>query len=84
MHHGLSSILNYLTLVPRRFRQFHKNKRSLVDRNVCVQVVELLQFIFGESSNRQKIIEELLVHDLFRNIDLREMRSAPVTVQIYF
>ncbi|XP_050472603.1 slowpoke binding protein isoform X5 [Bombus vancouverensis nearcticus] len=43
-------------------------------------VVELLQFIFGESSNRQKIIEELLVHDLFRNIDLREMRSAPVTI----
>ncbi|XP_043578057.1 slowpoke-binding protein isoform X6 [Bombus pyrosoma] len=43
-------------------------------------VVELLQFVFGESSNRQKIIEELLVHDLFRNIDLREMRSAPVTI----
>lgn len=25
-------------------------------------------------------IEELLIHDLFRNIDLREMRHAPATV----
>ncbi|XP_026672377.1 slowpoke-binding protein isoform X3 [Ceratina calcarata] len=45
-----------------------------------VQVVELLKFIFGDSCNRHKIVEELLVHDLFRNIDLREMRSAPVTI----
>ncbi|XP_012283802.1 slowpoke-binding protein isoform X2 [Orussus abietinus] len=44
------------------------------------QVVELLGMIFGQSGNRYPTIEELLVHDLFRNIDLREMRSAPVTI----
>jgi len=27
-------------------------------------------------------IEELLIHDLFRNIDLREMRCAAVTVRL--
>uniref|UniRef100_V9II10 Slowpoke binding protein n=1 Tax=Apis cerana TaxID=7461 RepID=V9II10_APICE len=45
-----------------------------------MQVIELFKFIFDELSNRHKIIEEILVHDLFRNIDLREMRSAPVTL----
>ncbi|XP_060812681.1 slowpoke-binding protein isoform X1 [Bombus pascuorum] len=59
---------------------FKPNSTHLSDIEIYPQVVELLQFIFGESSNRQKIIEELLVHDLFRNIDLREMRSAPVTI----
>ncbi|XP_048270582.1 slowpoke-binding protein isoform X3 [Bombus terrestris] len=59
---------------------FKPNSTHLSDVEIYPQVVELLQFIFGESSNRQKIIEELLVHDLFRNIDLREMRSAPVTI----
>lgn len=49
-----------------------------------MQVIELFKFIFDELSNRHKIIEEILVHDLFRNIDLREMRSAPVTVCVNF
>ncbi|XP_043254473.1 slowpoke binding protein isoform X1 [Colletes latitarsis] len=61
-------------------RSFKPNSVHLSDLEMYPQVVELLKFIFGEPTNRQKIIQELLVHDLFRNIDLREMRSAPVTI----
>ncbi|CAL7948049.1 unnamed protein product [Xylocopa violacea] len=56
------------------------NSVHLSDLEMYPQVIELLKFIFGETSTRRKTIEELLVHDLFRNIDLREMRSAPVTI----
>ncbi|XP_017886145.1 slowpoke-binding protein isoform X8 [Ceratina calcarata] len=59
---------------------FKPNSVHLSDLEMYPQVVELLKFIFGDSCNRHKIVEELLVHDLFRNIDLREMRSAPVTI----
>ncbi|CAK9821723.1 Slowpoke-binding protein [Anthophora retusa] len=59
---------------------FKPNSVHLSDLEMYPQVAELLKFIFAESSNRHKIIEELLVHDLFRNIDLREMRCAPVTI----
>lgn len=43
------------------------------------QVVRFLGLIFTESKNHFTSIEELLIHDLFRNIDLREMRCAAVT-----
>ncbi|KAK1119413.1 hypothetical protein K0M31_013244 [Melipona bicolor] len=59
---------------------FKPNSMHLSDIEIYPQVVELLKFIFTETPNRHKIVEELLVHDLFRNIDLREMRSAPVTI----
>ncbi|XP_029049888.1 slowpoke-binding protein isoform X3 [Osmia bicornis bicornis] len=59
---------------------FKPNSVHLSDLEMYPQVIELLKFIFSEPSNRHKTIEELLVHDLFRNIDLREMRSAPVTI----
>ncbi|XP_043521725.1 slowpoke-binding protein isoform X1 [Frieseomelitta varia] len=59
---------------------FKPNSMHLSDIEIYPQVVELLKFIFTETPNRHKIVEELLVHDLFRNIDLREMRSASVTI----
>ncbi|XP_017757394.1 PREDICTED: slowpoke-binding protein isoform X4 [Eufriesea mexicana] len=59
---------------------FKPNSIHLSDVEMYPQVVELLKFIFGDSPNHHKIVEELLVHDLFRNIDLREMRSATVTI----
>ncbi|XP_012152257.1 slowpoke binding protein isoform X3 [Megachile rotundata] len=59
---------------------FRPNSVHLSDLEMYPQVIELLKFTFSEPSNRHKTIEELLVHDLFRNIDLREMRSAPVTI----
>ncbi|XP_061929199.1 slowpoke-binding protein isoform X3 [Apis cerana] len=59
---------------------FKPNSIHLSDVEMYPQVIELFKFIFDELSNRHKIIEEILVHDLFRNIDLREMRSAPVTL----
>ncbi|XP_006611916.1 slowpoke-binding protein isoform X5 [Apis dorsata] len=59
---------------------FKPNSVHLSDIEMYPQVIELFKFIFDELSNRHKIIEEILVHDLFRNIDLREMRSVPVTL----
>ena len=76
-----SQISNFTPLFPHIFSTRISRKEN---GNVCTQVVELLKFIFTETPNRQKIVEELLVHDLFRNIDLREMRSASVTVRTYF
>ncbi|KZC07844.1 Slowpoke-binding protein [Dufourea novaeangliae] len=61
-------------------RSFKPNSMHLSDLEMYPQVIELLKFLFAEPCNRRKNIEELLVHDLFRNIDLREMRSAPVTI----
>nr|XP_033326350.1 slowpoke-binding protein isoform X2 [Megalopta genalis] len=61
-------------------RTFKPNSMQLSDLEMYPQVIELLKYIFGEPTSRPRNIEELLVHDLFRNIDLREMRSAPVTI----
>ncbi|XP_017789383.1 PREDICTED: LOW QUALITY PROTEIN: slowpoke-binding protein [Habropoda laboriosa] len=62
---------------------FKPNSVHLSDLEMYPQVVELLKFIFTESSNRHKIIEELLVHDLFRNIDLREPHYVPAFPRIF-
>ena len=43
-------------------------------------MIEFLKTIFDRTKPRRPTVQELLTHDLFRNIDLREMRSAPVTV----
>ncbi|XP_078044584.1 slowpoke binding protein isoform X1 [Augochlora pura] len=61
-------------------RTFKPNSMQLSDLEMYPQVIELLKYIFSEPTSRPRNIEELLVHDLFRNIDLREMRSAPVTI----
>lgn len=45
-----------------------------LDLERCPQVAEVLELIFHDPEGRYPTIEELLMHDLFRNIDLREMR----------
>lgn len=59
---------------------FRPTAAHLSDIDAYPQVIELLQIIFDETRNRYPSVEELLIHDLFRNIDLREMRCAPVTI----
>lgn len=52
--------------------------------HICLiefQVVEVLQMIF-ESPNGFPSLEELVLFDLFRNIDLREMRGSCVPVSL--
>lgn len=51
---------------------------------ICIiefQVVEVLQMIF-ESPTGYPSLEELVLSDLFRNIDLREMRGSCVPVRL--
>ncbi|XP_050436572.1 slowpoke-binding protein-like isoform X2 [Adelges cooleyi] len=40
------------------------------------QVVEIMEFIFKNSSGRVPTIEQLVMSEFFRNIDLREMRAT--------
>lgn len=52
---------------------------------ICIiefQVVEVLQMIF-ESPGGFPSLEELVLSDLFRNIDLREMRGSCVPVSYF-
>ncbi|KAJ8680694.1 hypothetical protein QAD02_016481 [Eretmocerus hayati] len=46
------------------------------------QVLECLRFIFEKQTPayRYPSLEELILHDLFRNIDLRELRNASVNI----
>ncbi|XP_046688905.1 slowpoke-binding protein [Homalodisca vitripennis] len=55
---------------------------NLVDIESYPQVVEVLEFIFQNPKCRYPSIEELLVCDFFRNIDLREMRATSLP-QVY-
>ncbi|XP_021933496.1 slowpoke-binding protein isoform X2 [Zootermopsis nevadensis] len=50
----------------------------LLDLKNYPQVVEVLDFIFRHPERRFPSVEELLLCDFFRNIDLREMRAAPL------
>ncbi|KAG5333894.1 SLOB protein, partial [Acromyrmex heyeri] len=59
---------------------FRPSAVQLSDIEMYPQILRFLELIFTESENRFTSIEELLIHDLFRNIDLREMRCAAVTV----
>ncbi|XP_012228643.1 slowpoke-binding protein isoform X1 [Linepithema humile] len=59
---------------------FRPSAVQLSDIEMYPQVVRFLELIFTESESHFTNIEELLIHDLFRNIDLREMRCAAVTV----
>jgi len=45
-------------------------------------VVEILEFIFQHPEQRFPSVEELLLCDFFRNIDLRELRATPLPVII--
>lgn len=40
----------------------------------------MLQMIFQPTDNRYPTVEELVLCDLFRNIDLREMRGPSISV----
>ncbi|XP_055714026.1 probable inactive serine/threonine-protein kinase slob2 isoform X2 [Phlebotomus papatasi] len=42
------------------------------------QVAEVLQMIFDSPDGRYPSVEDLVMHDLFRNIDLRELRGTCV------
>ncbi|XP_069688426.1 slowpoke-binding protein isoform X3 [Periplaneta americana] len=50
----------------------------LLDLKNYPQVVEVLEFIFQNPERRFPSVEELLMCDFFRNIDLREMRATPL------
>lgn len=48
----------------------------------ATKVVEVLQMIFESPDNRYPTVEELVLCDLFRNIDLREMRGPSISVSM--
>ncbi|XP_075210964.1 slowpoke binding protein isoform X2 [Lycorma delicatula] len=58
------------------------NPANYLDIDNYPQVVEVLEFIFQNPKRRFPSIEELLVHEFFRNIDLREMRASSLS-QVY-
>lgn len=43
----------------------------------------MLQMIFESPDNRYPTVEELVLCDLFRNIDLREMRGPSISVSVH-
>lgn len=45
-----------------------------------IKVAEVLHMIFFSPDNRYPTVEELVMCDLFRNIDLRELRGPSVSV----
>ncbi|XP_073991322.1 slowpoke binding protein isoform X3 [Rhodnius prolixus] len=55
---------------------------NLLDISNYPQVIEVLEFIFNNPKQRYPSIEELLLCDFFRNIDLREMRATSLP-QVY-
>lgn len=59
-------------------------KNKLIDGKIIgiykIQVIEVLQMIFESPDGRYPTIEELVLCDLFRNIDLREMRGPGISV----
>ncbi|XP_014223546.1 slowpoke-binding protein isoform X1 [Trichogramma pretiosum] len=63
---------------------FEPTPDNLASINKYPQVLECLRFIFERSPkpNQSKYpsIEELILHDLFRNIDLRELRNSSVNI----
>ncbi|XP_043274516.1 slowpoke-binding protein isoform X2 [Venturia canescens] len=59
---------------------FKPSSMHLNDLKMYPQVANLMNVIFTKVNGRYPTVEELLLHDIFRNIDLREMRSAPVTI----
>lgn len=68
-----------LSLLFSRFRKCVSHI-SQTHKTTTKQVVEVLQMIFESPDNRYPAVEELVLCDLFRNIDLREMRGPTVSV----
>ncbi|OXU20770.1 hypothetical protein TSAR_002068, partial [Trichomalopsis sarcophagae] len=68
-------------------RYYTLNVSTLNTYASCFQVLECLRFIFERQvmhGSRYPTLEELIFHDLFRNIDLRELRNASVNVSSIF
>ncbi|XP_058804976.1 slowpoke-binding protein isoform X2 [Phymastichus coffea] len=61
---------------------FEPTAANLSDIQKYPQVLECLRFIFDGPIHGLKYpgVEQLILHDLFRNIDLREMRNASVNI----
>lgn len=57
---------------------FKPSSVHFTDLQKYPQVSRFLKYLF--EGPRYPSVEELIIHDLFRNIDLRELRSAPVTI----
>lgn len=47
-------------------------------------MAEVLQMIFFSQNSRYPTVEELVLCDLFRNIDLRELRGPTISVRFKF
>ncbi|ROT83765.1 Slowpoke-binding protein, partial [Penaeus vannamei] len=58
----------------------HPTPKHLDDIAGYPQVVQVLEYIFG-NGDQYPSIEEILCMDFFRNLDLREMRAAPLPSQ---
>ncbi|KAK7082698.1 hypothetical protein SK128_009798 [Halocaridina rubra] len=58
----------------------HPTAKHLEDIAAYPQVVQVLEYIFG-NGDQYPSIEEILCIDFFRNLDLREMRAAPLPVR---
>ncbi|KAG7166543.1 Slowpoke-binding protein-like [Homarus americanus] len=58
----------------------HPTAKHLEDISTYPQVVQVLEYIFG-NGDQYPSVEEILCLDFFRNLDLREMRAAPLPSQ---
>ncbi|XP_071532252.1 uncharacterized protein Slob isoform X3 [Panulirus ornatus] len=61
----------------------HPTAKHLEDIATYPQVVQVLEYIFG-NGDQYPSVEEILCLDFFRNLDLREMRAAPLPFQIRY
>ncbi|XP_045102653.1 slowpoke-binding protein-like [Portunus trituberculatus] len=59
----------------------HPTAKHLEDISTYPQVVQVLEYIFG-NGDQYPSIEEILCLDFFRNLDLREMRAAPLPLTV--
>ncbi|XP_037778575.1 slowpoke-binding protein-like isoform X1 [Penaeus monodon] len=59
----------------------HPTPKHLDDIAAYPQVVQVLEYIFG-NGDQYPSIEEILCMDFFRNLDLREMRAAPLPLSV--
>ncbi|XP_071532260.1 slowpoke-binding protein isoform X9 [Panulirus ornatus] len=59
----------------------HPTAKHLEDIATYPQVVQVLEYIFG-NGDQYPSVEEILCLDFFRNLDLREMRAAPLPLAV--
>ncbi|XP_053636210.1 slowpoke-binding protein isoform X3 [Cherax quadricarinatus] len=59
----------------------HPTPKHLEDLSTYPQVVQVLEYIFG-NGDQYPSVEEILCLDFFRNLDLREMRAAPLPLTV--